>query len=283
MQRKALRRAAVSSIAVGAAAIALHQSGALEQVLHAILPLGRLRPEAIGLALALSVLSLLINGAVWSRLLLQLGYKVRPSVGLAAFLSAGLGGYLVNAAGPAVGCALSLRRHGVCPGRAVLLSLLGSAVGFCAVLVWAVLVLARAGMDEALPLLGRHGPLAAAAVLVGLALVILVVLRALAGAPGTRNRLARTLLGEDPRAAGGGDGAGSAGASLRQRHLLALVPLSAAAWFSGVLALYMDVRGHRRSHGQCSHIMICSELRNDIRVSAGKQVVQWAGIKLVQR
>lgn len=216
-------------------AAVLRLSGAGAQVQHTLLALARLRPETIAQAFILCAAGMVISGVMWSRLLLRLGFKLPVQVGIATYLSAGLAGYVVNAAGPALGCAMSLRRHGVCPGRAVLLTLMANALGLCGVLVWApvgVLLLGRGGMDAALPGLGRHGAMAAAVALAALAVVMLVVLFVLASASGSGNRLARMLLGRVPRIEG-------VPVSMYPRHLLGLIPWSAASWLSGVMALFV--------------------------------------------
>lgn len=234
MQRRLVRRIALAGAAMVLVAILLHLTGTGAQAVRTIRVLGRLRPETISVALALSILSALLSGVIWWRLIARLGFAVPYRAALLAYVSAGLGGYIVNAAGPAVGCAVSLRKHGVGTGRAVLLTLMANALGFCGVLVWApvgLLLLSRTGMDRALPILGRHGPAAAAWLLVGIAVAMLVVLRALAGASGTGNRLVRRLLGR----VHGDDHA----PDLRCRHLLGLVPWSAGSWLAGALPLYV--------------------------------------------
>jgi len=235
--RRKLTRATLIGLACLLVALIAARSGMASGLARALADLGRLRPEAIGLALAFGVLSTLINGAVWTRLLCRLGHNVPTRVGVAAFVSAGLAGYLVSAAGPALGCAVSLRKHGICPSRAVLLSLMANALGFCGVLVWApigLLLLSATGMDATLPLLGRYGPTMAAGALVGLGIAMVVVLHALANAHGAGSALARRFLGRHVQPA-----ATTPVRPVRTRHLLALVPLTAGAWLSGTLALYV--------------------------------------------
>jgi hypothetical protein len=130
---------------------------------------------------------------------------------------------------------VSLRRHGICPGRAVLLTLIANALGFCGVLVWAplgILLLARSGMSGAIPVVGRHGTTAEVVALLGLWIAMLAALSALASASGSGNRLARRLLGRVPRIEG-------VPVAMRPRHLLALIPWSAASWLAGAGALYV--------------------------------------------
>jgi uncharacterized membrane protein YbhN (UPF0104 family) len=235
MRRRLAGRCIVAIAALALAATVVRLGGAGAPVRHTLLALGRLRPETISFAVALSVLSMLISGAMWSRLLLRLGFRLPLRVGLAAYLSAGLAGYVVNAAGPALGCAVSLRRHGMCPGRAVLLALIANALGFCGVLVWVpvgILLLARSGMSGALPVVGRHGTTAEVVALVGIWIGMLATLTVLASASGSGNRLARLLLGRVPRIEG-------VPVAMRPRHLLALIPWSAASWLAGAGALYV--------------------------------------------
>lgn len=234
-----LRAAVIASLVLVAGALAgrHHMFGAMLQPLTL---LGRIDPYAIALAVAFMVVAMLINGAVWSRLLVRLGYPLPMSIGLRAFLSAGLAGYVVNAAGPAIGCTVSLRKQGVCPTRAVLLSLIANALGFCGVLIWAPLglvVLARSRMDTALPVLGHTGPAIAAGALVAFTIGMVVVLHLLARAPYAGSRLAhRVLHRHQPTAE---EVAGRPAIALRTRQLLALAPLAAAAWLAGTLALYV--------------------------------------------
>jgi hypothetical protein len=173
-----------------------------------------------------------------------LGYSTPFRVALAAYLNAGLAGYVVNIVGPAFGTAICLRRHGVSPGHAVLLTLLANALGFCGILVWApvgLLLLSRNGMADALPILGHHGPQAAVVILAALGLAMLVVIRTLATTAGSTSRLAHLLLARERTTEYGGPPA------LRSRQVLALVPYSALSWVVGVGALYVVVTA--MSHG----------------------------------
>ena len=234
--KRYLTRLAILCALAALAARALYVSGAGAQAVQMIAFLGRLGPRTIGVALELSTLSALLSGVVWWRLLLRLGYRTSFRVALAAYLNAGLAGYVVNIAGPALGSALSLRRHGVSPARAVLLTLLANALGFSGILVWSpvgLLLLSRTAMDGALPILGRHGLVAATIILAALAISMLLVLRALAPAAGSRNRVARLLLG---RARTADDGAH---APLHASQVFALVPYSALSWVVGASALYV--------------------------------------------
>ena len=230
------RRLALVGAAGTLGASALVLSGIGSQLASSVATLGRLQPGALGAALAFSVLSALLSGVVWWRLLQRLGHMVEYRAALSAALSAGLAGYVVNIAGPALGSALSLRRHGVGPGRAVLLTLIANALGFLGILAWAplgLLLLAGARMDTALPLLGHYGPVAVDGAVAALAAVMLLALRVLAAAAGSGHRLARLSRG---RLGGGDRGAWPAP---RYAQLLAIVPYSALAWVTGALALYV--------------------------------------------
>ncbi|HWE64938.1 MAG TPA: lysylphosphatidylglycerol synthase transmembrane domain-containing protein [Chloroflexota bacterium] len=236
MQVHLVRRLSIIGLLMGLAAIALALSGTAAQLVTMLAALGRLRPGTIGAALALSVLSALLSGVVWWRLLLRLGHRMPFRAALAAYLNAGLAGYVVNIAGPAVGCALSLRRHGVSPGRAILLTLIANVLGFFGILVWApvgLLLLSRGGMDTALPILGRYGPAAADGILAALVVAMLLALHVLAAAAGSGHRMARVLF-RGGRTADEGDFPAP-----RYRQLLALVPYSALSWVVGALALYV--------------------------------------------
>ena len=67
-------------------------SGLPQQVIHDLGALRRLPLTSIGLMVALSCLSMLISGGMWSRLLTLFGYQVPARAGLKAFLAAGLAG-----------------------------------------------------------------------------------------------------------------------------------------------------------------------------------------------
>ena len=229
-------------VGVGGALFVLCTSPAFAEVRDASRVLHDIDPPFLLLALAFTLLAQGISGAIWARLLLRLGHRVSPRVGHSAFLSAGLGGHFVNGAGSAVGCAMILKRHGICPTRAVLLSVMGNALGFSGVLVWApvgLILLSQTGMDRALPLLGHYGPLAALLSFLALAAAMLVVLRALAAAPRAGNALARRLLGA--RWAEQLAASTAPAVQLRASTLLGLVPWAAGAWLANTLSLYVLV------------------------------------------
>jgi uncharacterized membrane protein YbhN (UPF0104 family) len=200
--------------------------------------LGHLHASTILAALVLSSIAALLSGVEWWHLIHRLGYRVGYRGALAAYLSAGIAGYLVNSVGPVVGSSLSLRRHGVSPGRAALLTLLANALGFCGILVWTpvgLLLLARVGIDPSVPMVNRLGLGAATASLAGMAVIMVIAVHALAAGADSGRRLAGRLLGRRPVMAGDRD------LSLRSRDLLALVPWTAASWISGVGALYVTL------------------------------------------
>jgi uncharacterized membrane protein YbhN (UPF0104 family) len=230
----------IVSILVSVAALGLILSGATAQLLPMLAALGSLRLGTIGTALALSALSVLLSGTVWWHLILRLGYHMPYRAALVAYLNAGLAGYVVNLAGPILGCAMSLRRHGVSPGRAVLLTLIANVLGFCGVLVWAplgLLLLSQGGVNAALPILGRYGPAAVAGALLALMVTILLVLCALAATTGPGQHLGRRLC---IRAHPAEEGTAP---TLRYRHVLTLIPYSALSWIVGALALYVVLAG----------------------------------------
>ncbi len=211
------------------------------QLVHDLGAFMRLPLTSVGLLVALSCLSMLISGAMWSRLLALLAYRIPARAGFQAFLAAGLAGHLVNTAGSALGTAVCLKRHGVCASSALLLSLIADALGFWGLLVWTplgLLLLSRGGIDTGLPLIGRHGPLVAALALAILMVAMFEILRALAAAGRSGSQLARKVLGVLPGRRFGAFNAPPA-PTLRLRRLLALVPWSAMAWFAGTLSFYV--------------------------------------------
>jgi glycosyltransferase 2 family protein len=203
--------------------------------LRSLTALGQLQPQALTEALGYTVLAILINGLVWSRLLVRLGYDLPVEVGLGVFLSSDLAAMIANVPGAAVGSAVSLRRHGVCPGRAVLLSIIANLLGFCSILVWvpvSILLLMRPGMANAVPLLGKHAGATVAVVLICAAAASLIAMKALTGADKVGNKLGRRLLRKAPISTPAETPA------LRFRHLLRLVPGVGVSWLAGALALY---------------------------------------------
>ena len=227
----------VGAAGMAAALLAFHWSDvsiALSAAWSGIAAVAGMQPQAIVEVLGLTVLAILLNGMVWSRLLNRVGYPLGEMVGMRTFLSADLAGFVANVPGSAVGCAVSLRRHGVCPGRAALLSLIANLLGLCSILVWipvGLLVLSRDGMAQALPMLGHQTMVAAVGLLIVTAIASVVALQALATAGSLGNRLAQRLLRRAPTISPNST-------PIRLRHLLALVPLAAISWLAGAVALY---------------------------------------------
>lgn len=222
----------ITALAVGA----LQLSSARAQLATMGAALGRLQPTVVLAALALVGLGALLSGVEWWHLVHRMGHKIHYRGALTAYLSAGIAGYVVNSVGPVVGTSLSLRRYGVTPGRAALLTLVANALGFCGVLVWApvgLVLLARIGIDPAVPVVNRLGLGAAIALLIGMAAFMVFVLHALATTAGSDRPWIRRLLGHLPTTGG------EQGLSLHTRDLLGLVPWTAASWISGVGALYL--------------------------------------------
>jgi len=193
-------------------------------------------PGALALALAATVLSMLISGAMWTRVLWCLGYRTSVRVGIIVLAGTGLAAYVGTSAGALGESVLLLRKHGVCAGRAVMLLALASLVGFCGAMAWVpcgVIVLATPAALHVLPLLGTAGPLiaivatlvCAMGALAGLVLTTLVPrfascwgVRHLAG--GTAEQPLRLSLG----------------------HLLPLILVAALAWLVGSGPLWVLVR-----------------------------------------
>jgi glycosyltransferase 2 family protein len=236
VKRNLVRRLVTFGALAVLVAGALCVSGRGAEAVSMLAALGGVQPSTIGVALALSTLAALLSGMLWYGLIRRLGYHVSYQTALQAYLSAGLAGYVVIAVGPALGSAVSLRRHGVSPSRAALLAVIANVLGFCGVLVWTpvgLLLLTRAELDRTLPIVGRQGPLAAVLLVAVLVAAMLLVLQALTSAAGSENQLARRLLGRGPAAAD------AQHVVMRWRQVLALVPWSAASWMTGTLALYV--------------------------------------------
>jgi uncharacterized membrane protein YbhN (UPF0104 family) len=236
MITKLLTRFTIIGVIAALAIGALQLSSARAQFATMGAALGRLHPTVVLAALALSGLGALLSGVEWWHLVHRMGHKIHYRGALTAYLSAGIAGYVVNSVGPVVGTSLSLRRYGVTPGRAALLTLVANALGFCGILDWApvgLVLLARIGIDPAVPVVNRLGLGAAVALLVGMAVIMVFVLHALATTAGSDRPWIRRLLGHLPTTSG------EQGLSLHTRDLLGLVPWTAASWISGVGALYL--------------------------------------------
>jgi hypothetical protein len=136
-------------------------------------------------------------------------------------------------AGPAIGGAMVLRRHGIGPRRAVFATLLANILGFGGVLVWTPLGMAellRGGTGIQLPPSAGRWPIAVAGVVALTLIAGWVSLRW----PGGRRRSVRRLLERHTALGLGG---------LRVRTLLALLPWAVVAWLVGALALYTLLAG----------------------------------------
>jgi hypothetical protein len=238
MARVMRQHALLAILALAAGLIVLRSGAAQGELLRVAETFGRLRPEAVLLVLSLTVLSTLISGGMWCRVLTKMGYNVPAGAGLAAFAGSGLACYLVNTAGAAVGGIVCLRRHGVSAGRAVSMTLIANALGLCGVLVWApfgVLLLARPSMRHVLPLLGTHDLAAAIGTFAGLTLCMAITFWALLSMDGHGGRLMRLL----PRRPTAAEAEPSRMPPLRMGPLLTLTPWAALGWFVGTLTLYV--------------------------------------------
>lgn len=196
----------------------------------------RVGPSALGLTLSLTVVSMLISGLVWTRVLACLGHRTGVQLGITLYAATGLAAYLGSGAGAAGECILLLRRHGVCAGRAVLLLALASLIGFLGCVVWApcgLALLVAPAARGALPALGPHGPLA---VIIATALCgvgALAVLALVTRCPGECSRwpVIRLLVGPS-----------SPPVRLSLRYLLGLIPIAAIGWVVGAVPLWVLVR-----------------------------------------
>lgn len=237
--RRVLLRVALAVVVIGVALFAVHVLGGFDtlgSIRDAVLQMRTLDVRFLLIAVALDLLSLLLNGAMWTRLLRAVGHPLPLRVGMTAYLSSGLAEYLANAAGTVVGTAVILRRRGLRPGRIVLIALLANVLGFCGLLLWSpvsVLLFVRADIRFPVPVIGRHGVIALIVLSVALSVAMLVALRALALAPHAQNALAKRLLGSTR----------VGGQPVPMRRLLALIPWSAAAWLCGTLAFFVVLIG----------------------------------------
>jgi hypothetical protein len=212
--------------------------------LQATLQAGRrVSPVSIALSLGLTVLSMLISGLVWTRVLHCMGCRATLKVGLAVYAGTGLAAYIGLGAGAAAECVVLLRPHGVGARRAVLLLVLASLVGFCGSMVWApcgVLLLEAPAAAHALPALGTHGPLLVliATGVCGVGALFVLVLLALASRCGVGARLVRAVIDTSGRSA-----------HLPLFRLLALIPYAALAWGMGAGSLWLMVRASGSAAG----------------------------------
>ncbi len=244
MSRRALYRMVLASLAL-VAAVAMLRSGILQSyALPTAETFRRLRPGAVIAVLSLTMLSAILSGIMWCRLLGQVGHALPLSTGLSAFAGTGLASYVGNAAGSTVGGVVYLRRQGLQPGRAAIVVLMANALGLCGVLVWApigLMLVSRPDMRDALPLVGSHDLAAVAWAFAGLGVCMLVSLWLLASADRTAWRLTHRVRG---KAVWNLQLAASAGGSrLRLMGMLRLVPWSAAAWLVGTMVLYAMLAG----------------------------------------
>jgi hypothetical protein len=94
--------------------MALHSIG-WRLALQATLRVG---PAALAPALALTVVSMLVSGVIWTRVLGCLGHRAGVTVGITLYAGSGLAAYIGSGVGAAGECIMLLRRRGVCAGRA---------------------------------------------------------------------------------------------------------------------------------------------------------------------
>jgi uncharacterized membrane protein YbhN (UPF0104 family) len=224
-----------------AAAIFLHSG--TTQLMHGVRSLHGVQPVTLVVAAALSVLSMLISGVLWSCLLRCLGHRLPLHVGLAAYLAAGLAGYALNMVGSAAGSALLLGHYGLSRQRAALQLLLANALGFCGMFLWApmgLFALGRAGaIAGAAVAPGPHG-VATVGTLLALFAAMLLALKAFTALLSSDNALVRRLKGAQVC---------PTRSNIRVRSLLVPLSLSATSWLVGALALYalLDALGPRAS------------------------------------
>jgi uncharacterized membrane protein YbhN (UPF0104 family) len=192
-------------------------------------------PAALAISLAISVLSLIMNGVVWARVLRCLGHPASARLGVTIYAGTGLASYVGMGAGALGQCVLLLRRHGVSARRAALLLTIGTMIGVCGCLVWApcgLALLDAPAASHALPALGPRAPLVALIAVIAGAAGTVVALWLLTRAPRLGSRWHLDRFVSDP-----------SGPPLRLylRHLLAPIPFSALAWLVSAWPLWLVV------------------------------------------
>jgi hypothetical protein len=199
MQRSSIPRVIAGlglATPIVAAAIYLHRG--TTQLTHGMRSLRGWQPLALVVAATLSALSMLISGALWSRLLRCLGHSLPLHVGLAAYLAAGLAGYALNVVGSAAGSAMLLGHYGLSRQRAALLLLLANALGFCDMLLWTPMSLFALGHVGAIAWAAHLGPhdVATVGLLLALIAAMLLALKVCTALLSSDNALVRRLKGD---------------------------------------------------------------------------------------
>lgn len=233
--RPLLLRAGGGLALVGLLIVAL-RSGDMGLAARAALHVG---PAALIIALVTTMVSMILSGMVWTRVLKCMGYQESMRLGITVYAGTGLASYVGSCAGAVGGCVMLLRRRGICGGHAALFIGIASMIGCCGALVWApcgVALLAAPAALQGLPALGANGPLVAGAATLALAAGTLfgLWLTTLAPRLSPRGRLARvTRFILDPSAPP---------MRLHLHRLLALVPSAAIAWLVGSGPLWVLVQ-----------------------------------------
>ncbi len=229
-----LRRAVHAGCAIVLAGLltVIIRSGTAGAIVSAALHVGL---ETLALALGLTLISMLANGAIWAWVLRFMGSQASTGVGLAVFAGTGLASYVGSGAGALAESVVLLRRHDICAGRAALLLALASLIGFCGSVLWApwgIALLHSPAAIRALPGLGAQGMLIAALVTAacGFGSLGMLVLLALTPRMARRSRLMRVVSGSS-----------STPLCISLRGLLMLIPCSAVAWVVGACPLWLLV------------------------------------------
>ena len=218
------------------------RSGAAATVIKSALHVG---PLTLILALALTIASMVVYGAIWTWVLRCMGSRTATHVGITVFAGSGLASYAGSGAGAVAETVVLLRKHGICAGRATLLLALASLIGFCGAVIWApwgLELMQSSTVMHALPGLGSRGMAVAVSVtaVCGFGSLGMLVLLAVVPHIGHRTRLVRVV-------------SGSSESPLRVslQGLLILVPCSAVAWLVGSCPLWLLIHA-MQSHGNVS-------------------------------
>jgi hypothetical protein len=216
-------------VVLGLLAFALH-TGNWGRAIQAAL---QINPAILAVALGFTVVSLLITGMIWSRVLWCLGHAAPMSVGVTVFAASGLASYLGAGFGAMAQCLLLLRRRGVCAGRTALLMSIATIICFSGSMLWApcgALLLGAPAAIHALPMSGSNTRLLAMIAMATTGLGSVFALWLLTLTPRLRGRWRIARFAVDP---------GAPLLRINFHQLLMLIPPAGFAWLLGAVPLWL--------------------------------------------
>jgi uncharacterized membrane protein YbhN (UPF0104 family) len=219
-------------VVLGLLALALH-TGNWGRAIQAAL---QINPAVLVVALGFTVVSLLITGIIWGRVLWCLGHAAPVSVGVTVFAASGLASYLGAGFGAMAQCLVLLRRRGVCAGRTALLMTIATIICFSGSMLWApcgALLLAAPAAVHALPMAGSDTRLLAMIAMAVTGSGSLLALWLLTLTPKLRGRWRLARFAVDPAAPL---------LRINFHQLLMLVPPAGLAWLLGSVPLWLLLR-----------------------------------------